>query len=81
MKASGSWPPQFGSGLVGALLGLLASFAFSLGLSLRACLPDRPELFWLVTFEFWIVGFVFYVPAMIAGFFIGCFVRPKRCLL
>jgi hypothetical protein len=64
-------------GLTGALFGLFACFVFSFGLSLRACLPDRPELLWVVTFEFWIIGFIVYIPATIAGFLIGYFVRLK----
>ena len=68
-------------GSIGAFFGLIASFAFSLGLALRACLPDRPELLWLVTFEFYFWGFVVYIPAMSAGFLIGYFVRLKALLM
>ena len=75
--AAQAGPDRIGRGSLGAFFGFVVSFAFALGLSVRACLPDRPELVWTLTFEFFFVGFVIYVPAIIVGFLIGYFTRLK----
>jgi|HubBroStandDraft_4_1064222.scaffolds.fasta_scaffold220727_3 hypothetical protein len=50
--------------------------------TIRACGGEsRPELLWVVTFEFWIIGFIVYIPATIAGFLIGYFVRLKTLFI
>lgn len=75
--AAQAGPNRIGRGSLGAFFGFVFSLAFALGSSVRACLPDRPELLWTLTFEFLFVGFIIYIPAIIVGFLIGYFTRLK----
>lgn len=68
---------RVGRALLGGLSGLLVSFAFSIGASLRACLPDRPEMILFLTFEFLIYGIIFVGPVILIGVIIGYFSPPK----
>ena len=61
-------------GVIGAILAVPAVILFFLGAALRSCLPDRPELVFVMVFELSIYGFVISVPAILVGFLIG-FVR------
>jgi hypothetical protein len=79
--AAQAGPDRIRRGTLGAFFGFVVSFAFALGLSVRACLPDRPELLWTLAFEFLFVGFIIYVPAIVVGFLIGYFTRLKVLLI
>ncbi len=62
-------------GVIGAILAVPAVILFFLGAALRSCLPDRPELVFVMVFELSMYGFVISVPAILVGFLIGFFVR------
>lgn len=62
-------------GVVGAIIAAATVVLFFLGGALRSCLPDRPELILLIVIELSIYRFIISIPAILAGFIIGFFVR------
>lgn len=64
-------------GFLGAALGLCAVFSFLVGVGIRSCAPEHPELIPLISVELMMVGFVVTVPSIVAGFLVGYFVGPK----
>ena len=68
---------RVGRALLGALSGLIVSLAFDVGASLRACLPDRPEMILFLKFEGFIYGILIFGPVILIGVVIGYFSPPK----
>jgi hypothetical protein len=62
-------------GVIGAMVAALAFALFITGGAIRSCLPDRPGLIPVIIIEVLLYGYIVSIPAILAGFLIGFFVR------